>query len=71
MSSVSSLSDNSFLNVNPLSAITSSPASNKSRRHDSLVISTADIHPVHKDKTKVTAPCGAIPMRYLKAFVPL
>jgi hypothetical protein len=42
--------------------------SNRSRRHDSLVISTSDIHPVYKDETKVTAPCGAIPMRYLKVF---
>jgi hypothetical protein len=66
---VTSLSDNIFLNVNPLSAITSSPASNRSRGHDSLVISTADIHPVYKDKTKVTAPCGAIPRRHLKVFV--
>ena len=66
---VTSLSDNIFLNVNPLSAITSSPASNRSRGHDSLVISTADIHPVYKDKTKETAPCGAIPRRHLKVFV--
>ena len=71
MLSVTPLSANIFRSVNPLSAITSSPGSRRSRSPHNLVISISDMHPVYKDEINVIAPCGAIPIKHLNVFVPL
>jgi hypothetical protein len=64
-----SFSDSSFLIVKPLSAMTSSPGSIKSRNPVNFVISTSEMQPVYSEEIEVTAPCGAIPSKHLKVFV--
>ena len=50
---------------NPLSAITESPASNKSKIPDCRVNSLSDIEPENSLETNVMAPLGDIPIRAL------
>ena len=50
---------------NPLSAITESPASNKSNNPDCHVNSLSDIEPENSLETNVMAPLGDIPIRAL------
>lgn len=54
---------------NPLSAITVSFLSKRSNIPLHLVISLSEMAPVYNDETKVTAPCGAIPIRPFKVVL--
>ncbi len=53
---------NKFPIANPLSAITESPGSSKSRIPQDLVISLSEIDPVKRAETNETAQCGVIPI---------
>ena len=69
MFNVTSFSASSFLIVKPLSAMTLSPGSIRSRNPDNFVISTSEIQSVYSEEIEVTAPSGAIPSKHLKVFV--
>ena len=49
--------------INPLSAMTLSPTSNKSNNPDLIVNSTSDMLPAQSSETKVTDPNGLIPIK--------
>ena len=69
--SLTCFSANTLVRVNPLSAMTSSPGSKRSRIPDNLVISTLDMQPVNSGDMKVTRPWGEMPKRHLNVQVPL
>ena len=63
------LSSSKSRTLNPLSAITSSPGSRRSKNPHFWVISLSETLPDHTFETKVNAPDGEIPNKHLTVFL--